>query len=50
LIEPMPACLGYGPGLGQLRADGTVLIVGEGFVNNADPDMGIGIVVLTYLP
>jgi hypothetical protein len=43
-IEPMPACLGFG--IGQLRADGSILIVGEGDAANG----GIGILVLGYLP
>jgi hypothetical protein len=45
-IQPMPVCLAFG--IGQLRADGTVLIVGEG--EDEAPDMPIGIVVLNYLP
>jgi hypothetical protein len=49
-IEPMPACLVFG--IGQLRADGSVLIVGEGMVNYGDPYMDCDqeIVVLSYLP
>jgi hypothetical protein len=47
-IEPMPACLVSG--IGQLRADGTVLIVGEGYDSRSDDSAPIGIEVLSYVP
>jgi hypothetical protein len=47
-IEPMPACLVSG--IGRLRADGTALIVGLGYVEHDDCCTPIGIEVLSYVP